>query len=147
MLNYHHILIATDLSPATDKIVEHAKMIAQQMGAKLSMIHVVQHTPIIYGGGEFSIPLDINLEETLKQHAQQALSQMGEHLGIPVTNLFLETGSIKKAVVDVAQEIGADLIVVGTHGHHGVEKILGSTANAILHAAKCDVLTVRTDKK
>lgn len=143
MLNYRHVLIATDLSQETDKIADHAKLIAQHSGAKISIIHVVQHTPIVYGGGEFSIPLDINIEETLRQHAQQALSQVSSRLGIAEQDQYLETGSIKVAVVEVAQEIGADLIVVGTHGHRGIEKMLGSTANAILHAAKCDVLTVR----
>lgn len=144
MLNYKHILLATDLSGDTEKIASHAKKLAEHAKAKLSIVHVVEHTPIVYGGGEFSIPLDVNLEETLRENARLALAHLAKKLGIPEKEQYIETGSIKIAIVDLAHKIGADLIVVGAHGRHGIEKILGSTANAILHAAKCDVLTVRT---
>jgi universal stress protein A len=43
----------------------------------------------------------------------------------------------------VAEEIGADLVVVGSHGRHGLSLLMGSTANGVLHGAKCDVLAVR----
>lgn len=141
---YKHILLATDLSNETDKIADHAKAFAERTKAKLSIIHVVEHTPIVYGGGEFSVPLDINLEETLTENAKLALAHLGKRLGISEKDQYVETGSIKIAVVNLAEKLGTDLIVVGTHARHGLEKILGSTANAILHAAKCDVLTVRT---
>jgi len=144
MLNYKHILLTTDLPADTDKIADHAKSIAEHGKAKLSIVHVVEHTPIVYGGGEFSVPLDINLEEALTEHARKALTKLGKRLGIPEQNQYVETGSIKLAVVKLAGKIGADLIVVGAHGRHGVERLLGATSNAILHAAKCDVLTVRT---
>lgn len=143
MATYTHILLTTDLSADTDKIVEHAKVIAGRSNVKLSIVHVVEHTPIVYGGGEFSIPLDMNLEETLKQQASQALKHLGQKLGISEDQQYVETGSVKVAVVELAKNLGVDLIVVGAHGRHGVEWLLGSTANAILHAAKCDVLTVR----
>lgn len=143
MLQYKHILIPTDLSQYTDKIADHALAIAKRTKAKVSLVHVVEHTPIVYGGGEFSIPLDINLEETLRENATEALGALAKRLNIPESNQYIETGSIKRAVLQLAEKLGVDLIVVGTHGRHGVERILGSTANAILHAAKCDVLTVR----
>ena len=46
----------------------------------------------------------------------------------------------------VAKELGADLIVIGTHGRHGFALLLGSTANAVLHGARCDILAVRVGK-
>lgn len=144
MLNYKHILLTTDLSKDTDKIADHAKAIAERSKAKISIVHVVEHTPVVYGGGEFSIPLDINLEEALTEHARKALAKLGKHLGIAEADQYVETGSVKLAVANLAQKIHADLIVVGAHGRHGIERFLGATANAILHAAKCDVLTVRT---
>lgn len=143
-MNYKHILLSTDLSKDTDKIADHAKTLASRTNAKISIVHVVEHTPIVYGGGEFSVPLDINLEETLKENARQALAHLGGRLGIPANQQYIETGSVKLAVINLAEKLGVDLIVVGAHGRHGIEKILGSTANSILHAAKCDVLTVRT---
>lgn len=144
MANYKHLLLATDLSKDTDKLADHAKAFAKSCNAKVSIVHVVEHTPVVYGGGEFSIPLDINLEEALREHAAQALAHLGKRLEITEKDQYIETGSVKVAVVNLAKKIDADLIVVGAHGRHGIEKILGATANAILHAAKCDVLTVRT---
>lgn len=144
MLNYQHILLTTDLSEHTDIIADHAKIIAEKCRAKISILYVVEHTPIVYGSGEFSIPLDINLEETLIANARQALAHLGSRLGIAPDNQHVATGSIKEAVTQLAKKIGIDLIVVGTHRRHGVERLLGATANAILHVSPCDVLTVRT---
>ena len=56
---------------------------------------------------------------------------------------MLEFGSIKNEVLKVAQENDIDLIVTGSHGKHGLALLLGSTADAILHGAKCDILIVR----
>jgi len=52
-------------------------------------------------------------------------------------------GSPKTEIIRVAQENGVDLIVVGSHGRHGLALLLGSTANGVLHYAPCDVLAVR----
>ena len=57
--------------------------------------------------------------------------------------IFQQKISLKKVILAEAQAINADLIIVGSHGRHGVSLILGSTANAILHGAQCDVLAVR----
>ena len=51
--------------------------------------------------------------------------------------------STKEGILGAAKEHGADLIVVGSHGRHGLALLLGSTANAVLHGAPCDVLAVR----
>ena len=46
----------------------------------------------------------------------------------------------------MAEELGTDLIVVGSHGRHGLALLMGSTANGVLHGANCDVLAVRVGK-
>ncbi len=142
MLNYKHVLVAVDLSPVTDQVLAQAKGIAQESKALLSMIHVMEHSPIAYGG-EFSIPVDVNLEQSLEHEVQRELQKLGEKFGIPSNQQYLESGSVKLAVTDLAESLHADLIVVGTHGHHGFDLLLGSRANAILHRAQCDVLVIR----
>ena len=52
-------------------------------------------------------------------------------------------GSTAKEILRIVQEQGLDLIVLGSHGRHGVAMLLGSTANAVLHHAECDLLAVR----
>lgn len=56
---------------------------------------------------------------------------------------WLEMGSPKTEIIRVATENQVDLIVVGSHGRHGLALLLGSTANGVLHHAPCDVLAVR----
>lgn len=146
MLSYRHILLATDLSEGFDKVAHRAHLLAQRTGASLSIVHVIEHTPVVYGGGEFSIPLDMNLEDHLTQNVKRALSVLAKQCGVTEQNQYIAHGSVKKEIIDLAAQLNADLIMVGTHGHSGFERLLGSMANAILHAAKCDVLAVRIEK-
>ncbi len=142
MLKYQHVLVAVDLSPVTNQVLSQAQEIATESKALLSMIHVMEHSPVAYGG-EFSIPVDVNLEQSLEREVRNEMQKLGEKYGISPEHQYLETGSVKLAVTDLAETLHADLIVTGTHGHHGLDILLGSRANAILHRAQCDVLVVR----
>lgn len=144
MLAYKHVLFATDLSEETDTVAEAALDLAKRSHAKLSIVHVLEHTPIVYGGGEFSIPIDMNLEEHLAENAKKAMAALSKRYNIDQEDQYICHGSVKREIIDLSEKLHADLIVVGSHGHSGMEILLGSTANAILHAAKCDVLAVRT---
>jgi universal stress protein A len=142
MTDYNHILLATDLSEKSDYVAEHAKKMAKESGAKLSIVYVMEHSPVAYGG-EFSIPIDASLEEILEKQARDTLAKLSSKYEIDNAQQHLANGSVKMAVTETAEEIKADLIIVGTHSHHGLDVLLGSRANAILHRAKCDVLVVR----
>ena len=142
MLDLKHVLLATDLSEQCDQVAQAAFDIAKTCNATLSIVHVMEHSPIAYGG-EFSIPIDVNLEQTLETHAREGLATLADKYNIPENNQHIESGSVKLGVVELAIELKVDLIVVGTHGHHGMDLLLGSRANAILHSTKCDVWVVR----
>lgn len=146
MLKYRHVLVAIDLSPVTDQVLAQAREIANESNGLLSMVHVMEHSPVAYGG-EFSIPIDVNLEQTLEIEARKEMERLGAQYGIPPQQQYLESGSVKLAVTELSQKLGADLIIAGTHGHHGFDILLGSRANAILHNAPCDVLVVRVKEK
>lgn len=142
MINYKHILVAVDLSPVTLRIVERASEIARVSQAKISVVHVMEHSPLAYDG-EFSIPINVNVEQILETDVRDALTDLGQRFHIGLQDQYVKVGSIKHIVTHLADELAVDLIVVGTHGHHGFSVLLGSRANAILHAAHCDVLAVR----
>ncbi len=142
MIAYQHILLATDLSANAQQIAQQASEIAADANAQLSIIHVVEHSPLAYGG-EFSVPIDTNLQRTFEQHAGAGLLKLAKSLKVPEDRLYLSTGAVKFEVVKLVNKINADLIIVGSHGHHGIEVLLGSRANAILHSAPCDVLAIR----
>lgn len=142
MLNYHKILVATCLSEHSDEIVQRAAEIAAANQASLDIMHVFEQTAASYGG-EFSTIIDVEYEQQLQKNLQKKLDQQASANNIAKERQHFELGAVKHAVVDLATKLGCDLIVVGTHSQHGLEKLLGSKANAILHLAKCDVLTVR----
>lgn len=138
-----HILLATDLSDSSVVAAKKAKQMAETFAAKLSVIYVVEFAPIVYGAGEFAIPFDTGLMEEFEKNAKKVLAQFGRDFGIPENQQYVTVDTLGSSVARFAEKIHADLIVVGSHGKHGVGLILGSGANSIVHNARCDVLAVR----
>jgi universal stress protein A len=136
---YQHILFATDLSEESDYIVNKVRGMCDFTKAKLSIIHVVEPMP----GYSYAYLGIEDIEGQLIEESRVALAQLGDKLSVNKENQFVEVGPTKSKIQTVAEQIGADLIICGSHGRHGLSLLLGSTANAILHGAKCDVLTVR----
>ena len=143
MNNYQHILLAVDFSEHGDFVAQKARYLASKYQAKLSIIHIVDNLPITDAAYGPVIPFDIDLNEELMNAAKKRLAELGKQLSIPEDRQFLEMGSAKLEIVATAEEQHADLIVLGSHGRHGFALLLGSTANGVLHHAKCDVLAVR----
>lgn len=136
---YKHILFATDLSDDTDYIIAKVRGMREFTGAQLSMIHVVEPLP----GYSYAYLGIEDIEGQLIDESKTALAKLAQPLGVDAKNQWVEIGPTKSRILEIAQNIGADLIICGSHGRHGLSLLLGSTANAILHGAKCDVLTVR----
>jgi universal stress protein A len=145
MLGYNHVLCAVDFSSECQDVVTRAHMIAERARAKFDLVHVLEHTSMAFGGGEYALPLNMDLEESLREQAKQSLQGIADELGVAAIQWHLVEGSIKHGVIDLAKEIKCDLIVVGAHGHHGVAMLVGGNASGILHAAHCDVLAVHVD--
>lgn len=136
---YKHILFATDLTSDTDYLVEKVRSMCGFTGAKLSLIHVVEPLP----GYSYAYLGIEDIEGQLLNEARQSIEKLGAQLKVPASNVHVEVGPTKTKILKIAEDISADLIICGSHGRHGLSLLLGSTANAILHGAKCDVLTVR----
>jgi universal stress protein A len=91
-------------------------------------------------------PTVIDLEEQMAKDAANALAKFSQQFAIPPANQFIEVGSPKVVILNKAEELKIDLIIVGSHGRHGIALLLGSTANAVIHNAKCDVLAIRINE-
>jgi len=144
---YQHILLAVDFSKNGEQVTEYAQKLAKQFNAKLSIVHVLELAPVMYEG-DFSLPIGVSYEEELEKQATLKLHQITKQLNIDKKDCYLEQGSVKLGVTYIAKKINADLIIAGTHGHHGIiENLIGSRVNSILHAAECDVLVVRIKEK
>lgn len=141
MAIYKKILLALDLSAESEQLKEKARDIAQANDAALFAIHVIEPLSFAYGG---DVPMDLtSIQEQLDDHAKQRLSSYCESLGHPVTQQIVVTGHTETEIHRAADEHDIDLIIVGSHGRHGIALLLGSTANGVLHGANCDVLAVR----
>lgn len=144
MSNYKQILVALDLTDESDQILNRAVEVARQNDAELSLIHVVEIVSFAYGG---DIPMDLSsIQEQIDQHARKHIKETAAKLDYPVKETHISTGNTESEIHEVANSINADLIVIGSHGRHGLALLLGSTANGVLRGAKCDILAVRLQK-
>ena len=82
-------------------------------------------------------------ESIASERIQNTLAEFAEKIQVPKERQHIEYGSVKNNVLSHAKSINADLIVVGSHGRHGLARLLGSSANAIVNGAECDVLLIR----
>jgi universal stress protein A len=145
MANYTRILTAVDLSEDSDEVAERARAIATNNGAELHLIHVIEPLSFAYGG---DIPMDFSgIQDEIHQQASAQLEKFGEKHGIPQSARHVVLGQPEVEIHAMADELDADLIVVGSHGRYGLALLMGSTANGVLHGATCDVLAVRVGQQ
>lgn len=137
MASYSHILYATDLSESSKEANAKVVELAKANGARLTLVHIIEPIPA-YGYPGFA-----DLESPVIDQAKQELAKLGQEINVPEQDQHIEFGSVKTQVLHIADDLKVDLIVIGSHGRHGLSRLLGSSAHAIVHGANCDVLTVR----
>jgi len=141
MSNYNKILIAIDLSEESLNVVRRGCAMAAEKEAELHLIHVIEPLSFAYGG---DIPMDFSgIQEEISEQAREQLKQVGLDYGIAESNQHTVFGRPEVEIHQMAETLGTDLIVVGSHGRYGLALLMGSTANGVLHGASCDVLAVR----
>lgn len=135
---YKNIVLATDLQQDNIKVILAAKDLAEQYKAQLHIIHVV--------GDVASLGYYPAVEIDLKGAAEKKLAELAtqQKLNISANQMHVKIGFPKQEILELAQHVKAELIVIGSHGRSGMgAALLGSTANSVLHGAKSDVLVVR----
>lgn len=134
---YNNILIATELSPISSFVVDRAKHLAKVHDAELSIVHAILPT-ITYA----SIYFTPEIQENLIKDAREKMAELGTKFKIKKSNQYVLVGDPKEAILDLAKEIKADLIIVGSHHRSWFSPLLGSTASNVVSRAECDVLTI-----
>ncbi|MDQ3185181.1 MAG: universal stress protein [Pseudomonadota bacterium] len=142
MHSYQHILLAVDFSEHGDYVTRKAKCLADNFHAKLSIIHVLDNIPMPDTAYGTAIPLYESSSYELLEEEKFKLMQIGDRLGIDSACRWMIWGVPEQEIVRIADQEHIDLIVVGSHGRHGLALLLGSTTDSVLHHAKCDVLAV-----
>ena len=139
MTEYKKILAATDMHFDDLPVVNRAVAIASQNNAELTVVTVLADVPYYMASGLTAIS---DIEEELDKASRDQLMSMKEKVDYNADYKLLH-GTPKWEIINYAKENNIDLIVMGSHGRHGVQRLLGSTATAVLHRAKCDVMVVR----
>jgi nucleotide-binding universal stress UspA family protein len=140
---YERILVPTDGSTGVERAVEHAIDLASAHGATIHAVYVVNTAS--YGG----IPMETSwdgIRDVLSEEGESALERvktLAADSGVAVEPAVLD-GSPSRRIVDYAEQADCDLIVMGTHGRGGLDRLLlGSVAERVVRSSEIPVLTVR----
>jgi universal stress protein A len=139
-----HILVPTDMSEGAEEALDFACELAQTFGATVHLLNVIGIPTI--GVPELGVALTSTMIDGMVHDNQEALQQLAtrKRLLAPIGQVLLRTGDARDMILQTAKEIGADMIVMGTHGRRGVTRaLLGSVTEAVVRSAPCPVLTVR----
>jgi len=139
---YLTILVALDGSPREPAVFQTACALAQRSGAALHACRAVT-VPVGIPEAVWAVPQG-QLDAALLTDATTALAQRVADGSPQVARQHVRIGQPTDVVLDVAKEIGADLIVIGAHGYGAFERLIGSTASKIVHRAPCSVLVSRS---
>lgn len=142
MKTYQTILVAVELNASEDDaLLRHAIDIAQDHNAKIYLLHVLEHLGCY--GAAYGVAAGANIEEILIEKAKKSLFELAKKYDLPEDQCLMQRGDSATSIIDKAKEVAANLIVVGSHGRHGLALLIGSTADGVVHAAGRDVLAVK----
>jgi len=142
---YKKILVPLDGSELAKRGLEEAEKLAKFFEAEMVLFQVVPFMPI-YGSPELVTPLIV--DEKQKEAVEKYLATLAEELkkkGFRVTFMVKTGQQVAAEIIDFAKEVGADLIVMCTHGRSGITRwVLGSTAHKVIIRAETPILLVRS---
>jgi nucleotide-binding universal stress UspA family protein len=144
---YDRILVPTDGSEGVERAVSHAVDLAAAHGATIHAVYVVNTA------GFTGLPMESSwegVEEMLREDAENALEMvrtLADQRSVTVETHVLE-GPPQREIVRYAEEEGCDLVVMGTHGRGGIDRLLlGSVAEKVVRASNVPVMTVRVGQE
>jgi nucleotide-binding universal stress UspA family protein len=145
-MNVKRILFPTDFSECAEQALDHALLLAEDFDAELHMLHAVVLHQADPANPDLQFTPDLELLDRLEKVAKTRLAELAEGRArqVRVRQVERRGFSAPVAILEYADEIAADLIVMGTHGHRGAARFfLGSVAEQVVRHAPCPVLTLR----
>ncbi|HIE33467.1 MAG TPA: universal stress protein [Thermodesulfobacteriaceae bacterium] len=149
MIEIKNILFPVDFTDASSKVAGYARVLTEKFEAKLHVIFVVEDLSRFAGFYVPHVALE-SIEKELYQGAQKKMESFVEEYfsGLPTVETIIAVGDVADKICEVAKEKDINLIVMGTHGRGGLEKVLfGSVAEKVVKTAPCPVLTVNPSQK
>lgn len=148
---YKRILIATDGSELAQRALDHGLKLAKLVGAEVVILTVTEPAAVV-GGGYASIagtmidpmPELIKAQEDAAKEVLASAERAAQAAGVPVKTRLIDNSFPAEGIVSAAGEIGADLVVMGSHGRRGIGRLLlGSQTSNVLAHSKVPVLVTR----
>ena len=144
-MHIRHILLPTDFSEGSSEAFETALEMARDSGARMTLFHVHHVPTTVYP--DVIVPLSPELMHNMEHTADVVLERLRDRAlsaGV-ATDCKTTYGATHVEICTAAEELGVDLIVIGTHGRGGLSHaLLGSVAEKVVRKAPCPVLTVRS---
>jgi len=139
-----HVLVPIDFSATADRALAYAIALAQQLQARLTLLHVLDMTPVTMDEMTAGMTATyLEAQETEAQRLLQASRERVQRAGLQGESLLVQ-GPPPQTILDTAGEQGVDLIIMGTHGRTGLARVLlGSVAEHVVRQGPCPVLVVR----
>jgi nucleotide-binding universal stress UspA family protein len=139
-----HVLVPIDFSATADRALAYAIALAQQLQARLTLLHVLEMTPVTMDEMTAGVTATyLEAQETEAQRLLQASRERVQRAGLQGESLLVQ-GTPTQTILDTAGEQGVDLIIMGTHGRTGLAHVfLGSVAEHVVRQGPCPVLVVR----
>lgn len=142
------ILAPTDFSPASLSALDYAVDLAQKLGARVHVMHAYELPVIGFPDGVLTITADMadRLINAARSSLDEALARYAGR-GVELTDALVQ-GDPRDAILTVAEEVGADLVVMGTHGRRGLARaLIGSVAERVVRTSPVPVLTLHADEE
>ena len=142
---YRNVLAAVDITDEAEEILKAAREIATDKKSTISVVTVLRPMAEFYVNLYSTLEdnAGIGIDSKAVEHATAWLSDLAKRSGIDASAVNVIVGTPAVEIRRMAEKLEADLIVLGTHGRHGLGLMLGSTANAVLHGAPCNVLAIK----
>jgi len=144
---YKKILVPLDGSELARMALDQAEKLAKAFDAEIILFQVVPFMPI-YGSPELVTPLIV--DEKQKEAAERYLANLGEELkkrDLRVAAMVRTGQQVAVEIIDFAKEVGADLIIMCTHGRSGISRwVMGSVALKVLTRAETPILLIRSKR-
>jgi nucleotide-binding universal stress UspA family protein len=138
------IVVGTDGSDTAKRAVGEAIRLATALGASVHVVSAYERVRVVAAAAAAGQVVPLVDDGMVDSKLSEAAAT------VRAANVDVTTHAVRKepadALVDVANEVGASMIVVGNQGMHGAKRVLGSVPNSVSHRARCNVLIVSTDR-
>lgn len=140
-----HILVPIDFSPLSKKAMHYALHLAEEFGAEVELLHVIEpQVPPAFDGFMMTSPPMASRNDAGCASRLKTLAKSAQAEAVAQVDFCVRSGLPEYEIVEAAKELDVDLIVMSTHGYTGWKHFaIGSTAERVVRAAPCPVLVVR----